>query len=473
MKSLLLRIFLLCWITNVLVLAAFMFLATRAEILSGEQSPRGFFQAQVGAAGKAAVIIMSLGGKHAVNEYLDTVERTTGWQVRILDESARPILDLSLPEQAQRIAEQIRDGAASKDRTPEPGAWLGDFAEGPDGRRFIVVGSFSPPRIARLFPILGPMTLPLFVILVTAGIIAFVLAHYVTLPVTRLRAATSRFAAGELDARAGPPLTRRRDAIGDLGREFDAMASRVGLLILEQQQLLQDVSHELRSPLARVSVALGIARRKAGPSAEDSLLRIEQEVEQLNELISQLLTLSRLNSQQLHPARSDFDLLTIVEAVAADADFESQERGCKVRLIRGHHSVVNAVEPLLRSAIENVLRNAIAYTARGTAVEVEVTQRSDTAEPQAVVSVRDHGPGVPEEYLPAIFEPFRRVEGARDRGRGGVGLGLAIAARAVAIHGGTIRASNASNGGLIVEITMPALRHIALTCSDTNGRQQE
>ncbi len=453
MKSLFLRIFILCWITNVLVFAAFVLLATQTDLLPRPTRGLGFPGSHITVAGQAAVSILNHGGSQAVNEYFENLEQTTGSEVYVLNDLGQEVLDRPLPQQAERTAKRIREDEHPKSWDPRRDHWVGDFIRGPNGERFIVVGMLRRPPPAML-P--GPLAMPMLGIVVTAGVIALVLAYYVTSPVRRLRTATQRFAAGDLAARVGPTVAKRSDAIGDLGREFDLMASRIESLITAQRRLLQDVSHELRSPLARLNVALGIASRKAGTDARDALSRIEHEAEQLNELIGQLLTLSRLESSHLDMERREIDLSTVVDGVAADADFEAEERGCKVRLIRRESCLVRGVEPLLRSAIENVLRNAIAYTARGTDVEVEVSRRVEPGGPHAVVSVRDHGPGVPEEHMSSIFDPFHRVEDARDRDRGGAGLGLAIAARAARVHGGRITASNAPEGGLIVELCIPA-----------------
>jgi two-component system sensor histidine kinase CpxA len=460
MKSLFLRIFVLCWITNVVVIAAFMLLVTQTNLLPQPPDGPGFPGSHITIAGQAAVSILNHGGSQALNEYFENVERTTGSPVYVLNDAGKDVLDRPLPQPAERMAQQIRDGEYSKTLATSSGRWVGDSIYGPNAERFIVIGMLRRPPAAMLFRMPGPLAMPLLGIVVTAGVIAFVLAYHVTSPVRKLRTATQRFAAGDLAARVGPSVVKRSDAIGDLGREFDMMASRIESLITAQRRLLQDVSHELRSPLARLNVALGIASRRAGTDAKDALSRIEHEAEQLNELIGRLLTLSRLESSPLDVERSEFDVLTIVDEIAADADFEAQERGSKVRLIRRESCLVHGVEPLLRSAIENVLRNAISYTAPGTDVEVEISRRVEHGGPHAVLSVRDRGPGVPEKHLSSIFEPFHRVEDSRTPGRGGAGLGLAIAKRAALIHGGSIRASNAPEGGLIVELCIPAA-----TCS--------
>jgi two-component system sensor histidine kinase CpxA len=409
-------------------------------------------------AGEEAVSILNKGGLEALKEHLESRKRVTGMSLYILNDVGADILGRALPSQAEAAAKRIREGEDPERPAARPGDWVGGSVHSPTGERFIVVE--APPRLPSPFSFLfrtpGPLAIQLTGIVVTAGLIALILAYYLTSPMRELSTATRQFAAGDLSARAGPSVVKRRDAIGDLGQEFDLMASRIQSLITAQQRLLQDVSHELRSPLARLSVALGIAARKAGADAQDALERIEHEAEQLNELIGQLLSLSRLESSGLDMERSELDLLTLAEEVAANADFEAQARGCRVRVIRRESCHVRGAEDLLRSAIENLLRNAVNYTSEETQIDVEVTRQAEPDGPRAVVSVRDHGPGVPEEHLSSIFEPFHRVEDARDRNRGGAGLGLAIAARAARIHGGSITASNAPEGGLIVELYIPS-----------------
>ena len=236
------------------------------------------------------------------------------------------------------------------------------------------------------------------------------------------------------------------------------MAERIESLVMSQHRLLGDISHELRSPLARLSVALGLARQNAGeatPAITSAHNRIEREIERLNELIGQLLTLTRLetDAERLETAR--IDLRELVNLIVEDADFEARNRNRNVRLLTDEECHVTGNAELLRSAIENVVRNAVRYTAEHTSVEVAL-RCSSIGDPGVRISVRDHGKGVPEEALTEIFRPFYRLTEARDRQTGGTGLGLAIAERAVCLHGGTVRATNASDGGLVVEIKLPA-----------------
>ena len=219
--------------------------------------------------------------------------------------------------------------------------------------------------------------------------------------------------------------------------------------------MLRDISHELRSPLARLSVALGLARQR--PTGDPAALdRIEREADRLNALIGQLLTLARLESGAREPAREMVEVLAIVREVAEDADFEARGRRRAVQIVEAAEAAVVGDAELLRSAVENVVRNAVRHTGDGTAVEIAVRRLHGHGVPGVRISVRDHGSGVPSRALPYIFEPFYRVSEAREHHAGGVGLGLTIAHRTVRLHGGAVRAANAPDGGLVVEIDLPA-----------------
>jgi len=297
--------------------------------------------------------------------------------------------------------------------------------------------------------------LRLLIVLLVGGIFCFWLARYLTKPVLSLRATTNELAEGNLGARVSSKLTKRRDEIGQLGRDFNGMAERLEMMVKAQQRLLGDISHELRSPLARLGVALGLARQRSGPQATGSLDRIERESDNLNEMISQLLTLTRLESGTDGRKRTEVDLSELVREVAEDADFEARSLNRSVQVVSSDKCSIPGVEELLRSAVENVVRNAVRYTAEGTAVEVALRKQNGSGDNFAVISVRDRGNGVPDESLERIFRPFYRTEDARDRqSGGGTGLGLAITERAVRMHGGTVQAANAAGGGLSVEMKL-------------------
>lgn len=289
--------------------------------------------------------------------------------------------------------------------------------------------------------------------IVVSGLVCLVLARYLASPLHRMRTATHRLQEGDLTARAGDGLERRADEIGDVVRDFDAMAERIELLVHAQQQLLSDISHELRSPLARLNVALELARRISGPAAEVHFARIESEVERMNELIGRILALARTEGSPETASQEEFDLDEILQRVAEDAQYEANKTARHVMVSTTGKARLRGDPMLVASAIENVVRNAIKYTAPNTTVEIA----ADLAGNDARIIVRDYGKGVPDSELGRVFLPFHRVDGSRDRQSGGTGLGLSIAQRVVHSQGGTIHAENAAEGGLRVIITLPAV----------------
>jgi signal transduction histidine kinase len=243
--------------------------------------------------------------------------------------------------------------------------------------------------------------------------------------------------------------------VADLAREFNRMASQIETLIANQNRLVGDISHELGSPLARLRLAVSLARKQLGCTAQAPLDRIDRESERLDELTRQLLQLIRIDSPNVELARVRIPLDEFVEDVARDCNFEACSMGRSIRLDRIWKCEADVYPDLLRSALENVIRNGIRYTAENTAVHIDML---DSEWESAVrILIRDHGPGVREECLPHLFEPFYRAEPARDRKSGGVGLGLSIAHRAVERHAGAIQARNSSEGGLEVEISLPVV----------------
>jgi two-component system sensor histidine kinase CpxA len=245
------------------------------------------------------------------------------------------------------------------------------------------------------------------------------------------------------------------DELSQLVRDFDAMAEQIEKLVNAQSRLLKDISHELRSPLARLNVALELARQRTGPEAEAILDRISLETSRMNELLGSLTTIARLESGVGTMRKVPLLLEDVVEEVARDADFEAQARNCRVQAEILDELPVDGDPALLRSAIENVVRNATRYTREGTIVKVRAEKIQRVTSAEALVRVTDEGPGVPAADLEKIFRPFYRIDDARVRSTGGVGLGLAITDQAVRLHGGSVTASNLPEGGLSVEIRLP------------------
>lgn len=457
MKSLFLKIFLSFWVAQALfiVLAILVTLALRPRSSTWE--------ALRNTALNDAVNALEEGGPRQLRQYLDNLEATQHVRAFLFNEQGEEISRRGAPDWAIRVA-------AGGTRSPHDGVFFPpppvqrDSRASSDGKhRYTLVMGLPPgPRV-----FFGPRGMPvpgLIIAVLSSGLVCYFLAWYMTKPVSRLRAATQQLAAGDLTARAGDPKSRRGDEIAGLVRDFDAMAGRLETLVKAQSRLLNDISHELRSPLARLNVALGLARQRSGPESASMLERIELEAGRLNELIGRLLTLARMEDGEQHVPSTPVLLDEVVLSVAEDAEFEAQARHCHVRSeIPAGAWAVGGDASLLHSAIENVVRNAIRYTREGSTVEIHLEKMKNSGREEAVVRVADCGVGVPPEALEKLFQPFYRLDDARGRQTGGVGLGLAITERAVRFHGGRVAATNRAEGGLMVEIYLPLLPEAVVT----------
>ena len=385
-------------------------------------------------------------GQAALAAYLARVQGRSYTRLFLFDSRLQELSGVDLPPDARDVARRVFQSQLSEfaDRGRPP--LLGRPVQSDSGERYALVAELPPKPEFALFH------LHLVAMALVGAIFCYWLAKHLTSPVAKLRAATQELANGNLSVRVSPALGNRRDELASLANDFDEMAEKIQLLIDRQRRLLGDISHELRSPLARLNVALELARQRSGSEATSALERIQREAEILNEMIGQLLALTRLESGAEGIRKVELDLESLVREVVKDADFEARARNRSVRLAATEPVAIEGVPNLIRRAIENVIRNAVHYTAEHTEVEIKLFTDSEA---RAIIVVRDHGPGVPDEALNEIFRPFYRVDEARDREAGGVGLGLSIAERAVRLHGGTVEAANASDGGLIVTIKLP------------------
>jgi two-component system OmpR family sensor kinase len=388
------------------------------------------------------------GGLSALRDLLEEPGGRGESPLLAVDEGGRDLLGRAVPAAALDRARRL----VAEDGEPEAARRV-SLA---DGRSYLL---FVPEKDPGAFPLLRPRGAPPSPLLPLAiGTLASLgfgalLAWYVARPIRHLREAFAALSEGRLETRVAPLIGRRRDEVADLGRDFDGMAQRLQALIAAQRSLLHDVSHELRSPLARLQAAIGLLRQN--PQRLDaSLERIEQEAERLDELVGELLTLSRLEAggaARPLERRERVDLVDLVASITADAHFEAEASRRAVVFSGEGELPADARVELLHRAVENVVRNAVKFTAEGTAVEVSVA-RSPSGD-AALVTVADRGPGVSPAELESIFEPFYRGAGAPPGP--GFGLGLAIARRAVEAHGGRVRARNRPVGGLQVEIELP------------------
>jgi signal transduction histidine kinase len=458
LHSLFTRIFLSFWAAIVLIASAAAAL-TAINFAAGSGRPAAV-------ANQAAEVLKHDGLEGLKTWLAEHNRRDRGQRTLIIDSSGHDILGQPLPG-------PLRGGRGHPpdDRSPpESGPPISPFGpeDGPprgfrgppgsviratDGTTYRVL--FDPP------PRLGPFSPPfswsvrlglLALAVGVSGLISYLLARSISTPVRRLQAAAHTLSAGNLDARAGPAVAARRDELGVLGREFDSMAERLGALIAARQRLLRDISHELRSPLARMEMAIGLARQDP-VSTPEQLDRIEREAERLDRLIGHILDYARLERDPATFSFEEVDLPELIRQIVHDAEFESQSPPGRLRFTSNDAATLFGDVQVLHAAIDNVVRNALLHGDPD--MPIEVTLSVDTEHLR--VSIRDHGSGVPEAELIRIFEPFYRAGrlDSKHVSTEGTGIGLAIAQRAAALHGGRVDANNADGGGLLVTITLP------------------
>ena len=285
--------------------------------------------------------------------------------------------------------------------------------------------------------------------ILVAAVTSMLLARYIAAPIARLQRASRALAAGDLATRVGSRRQRWTDEVGVLAQDFDAMAERIQALVTNKETLLRDVSHELRSPLARLRVALALAQRRADDAAQPDLARMEREAERLDELIGQIMTLARLRTQQ-EPVRESLRFDALVSEIVDDARYEYPDARVDFHSAGRHE--IHGDPRSLKSAVENVVRNAIIHAGEGGPIAVDLTAEHGALS----LRVRDRGPGVEEGDLARIFDPLYRGDPSRDHQLDGQGLGLAITARVIELHGGQVTASNRAGGGLEIHIRLPA-----------------
>lgn len=449
-RSLYLKIFIWFWLAMIIInVATFaIFALTRPTPI--RRSWRDL--TQVGPNAQRAAEIYEQSGAAALTSALQATEKSSGVSATFFDENGTELSGRAAPPGAGELIARAAESREIEFNFAGRETIVARPVVSSKGQRYMYVAHIPRPTFQQG---LQPQLLRLLVILVIGGIFCFWLARYLTTPLLKLRTTTNDLAEGNLGARVANKLTKRRDEVGQLGRDFNGMAERLESMVKAQQRLLGDISHELRSPLARLGVALGLARQRSGAEANGALDRIERESDNLNEMISQLLELTRLESGTDGRKRTTVDLASLVRDVAEDADYEARSVNRSVQVVWTERCTISGIEDLLRSAVENVVRNAVRFTPEGTAVEVALQRQNGGGENFAVICVRDRGKGVPEESLEKIFRPFYRAEDARDRqSGGGTGLGLAITERAVRMHGGSVKAANAKDGGLSVELRL-------------------
>jgi two-component system, OmpR family, sensor kinase len=463
MHSLFVRIFVLFWIAMALIVGGS--IAVTFTVAAREYESREL-QRRPAAVAIQASEVLGKGGIAALKKWLSSNEHSIADRdLYIIGPDGHDILGRRLSDSAARRLEYFNRESMSEPESdasppPPPRNFRPQRAApqivGPDGSAYTVL---LVPRRPSIFGALSLPGISLMILCIALAVSAFAswwLAQHLSAPIRRIQEGARALASENLDARGGASLRvsagleDRKDEVAVLARDFDAMADGLIANRAAVTRLLRDISHELRSPLARMRLAVGLARRPTADSARQ-LDRLEREIERLDDLISQVLKLARLHGTDAPIEREPFDIDEMIEEIVHDANFEGAEKDCKVSIEGAAARSVNGNRELLRSAVENVLRNAVRYSPPGASVEVAV----ERAEGGLAVWIRDRGHGVPPGDLERIFEPFFRVAESRDRDTGGEGIGLAITSQVMRAHGGSAKAGNRVGGGLEVRLGLP------------------
>jgi two-component system sensor histidine kinase CpxA len=471
MHSLFVRIFVLFWIAMALIVGGS--IAVTFTVAAREYESREL-QRRPAAIAIQASEVLGKGGVAALKKWLSANEHSIADRdLYIIGPDGQDILGRRLSDSAARRLEYFNresmsepDSEASPSLPPPPlppppprnfrPQRAAPQIVGPDGSTYTVLLVPRRPSIFGALSLPGISLMILCIALVVSAFASWWLAQHLSAPIRRIQEGARALASENLDARGGASLRvsagfeDRKDELAVLARDFDAMADGLIANRAAVTRLLRDISHELRSPLARMRLAVGLARRPTADS-ERQLDRLEREIERLDDLIGQVLKLARLNGTDAPIEREPVDVDEMIEEIVHDANFEGAAKGCTISVEGSAGQTVNGNRELLRSAIENVLRNAVRYSPPGAPVEVAV-ERSDAG---LAVSIRDRGPGVPAADLERIFEPFFRVAESRDRDSGGEGIGLAITSQVMRAHGGSATAGNRPAGGLEVRLGLP------------------
>jgi two-component system, OmpR family, sensor histidine kinase CpxA len=403
----------------------------------------------------SAIDFYASGGKPALERYLQTLYSSSGLEANLLDAKGDDILGHTPSlDVAPVLFRSMRTGESHFQLGRR---WTAATPLQYQGQQYYFVMEVRPLRgFFAERGILLPMGLRFLLAMFVAGICCIFLTRYIMIPVRALQSASLRLAAGDLSSRVLPAIAPRDDELADTARAFDLMADRIQSLVQKRQELLADISHELRSPLTRLSVSLELMRR----GETDVLEQMQSDLDRMNQMIGQILLLTRLDLQPLRTDHAEVDLKQLLDGIAHDAEFEAQREGKKVSVAVEPGTSVRGDANLLRSAFENVVRNAVHFTVPQSTIEiVAATQRPPNGTAQCVVTVKDCGPGVPAQSLPHIFDPFYRVSESRDLREGGTGLGLAITSKIAELHGGSVSAINRTDcAGLEVVVVLPLTR---------------
>jgi signal transduction histidine kinase len=455
-RLLFVKVFLWFWVTVLVLFAIFVgsrMIGTR--VVPATAVSAAFAPAMANEAAQA----YESGGPQAFAQFERTLKGTTRRVFYLIDGFGNDVLSRPIPTDSLSILKRSRSDGRIVTRYGLHSQSAAYRFTSSSGHPYVVL-LHQPIELLSFLQTTGSEILFLGAVLLIVTLLSLWLAHHIAGPIHGIQSAARSVAKGDLNVRAPEQISKRHDELAALAVDFDSMVERIGSLVHSQKDLLNTVSHELRSPLARLIMSLALLRRQSSQKSEELIERMEHDVERIDGLMDQLLTLSRLEAGISSSERENVNLSQLIQEIVADGNFEAQGSGKSVRLEASEDFFIEkADQTALRSACENIIRNAIRYTRPGTVVDVLLRKDQSSSLPQLSLFVRDRGPGVPQEFLAKIFQPFFRVRSTPGPGgpshKNGNGLGLAIAYEAIRLHKGSIVASNLSPSGLEIEMRIP------------------
>ncbi|KTD20793.1 sensor histidine kinase CpxA [Legionella lansingensis] len=450
MRSLYWKIFLSFWLATILIIITTAWVTSEiAQKSSIPARERVFMDSYA----TAAVATFESGRHVALKKWLNHIGASRKMTLYLLSSNGEIVGNQSPPA----VVKQISNNLVAED-LDEGVLKFGDIIVSHEilstsGKAYRLVAVSEKPLAHFVEIPWAGLTIRLAIAIIISGLICYLLSIYLTQPLRSLRMAAKSIATGQLSTRVGRFKGHRRDEIAELSGEFDRMAEQLETIVNSKERLLQDISHELRSPLARLQIAIELGRKKAGQLAGVEFSRMEVECLRLNTLIGEILEFARLDKSFAQLNRTLVDLPSLLEQIITDANFELRTSKPGVFLREAQTCQLFLDERLIHRAIENIIRNALHYSAPNP--QVNVSLRFDDNHSQVYIDIEDNGPGVPEQQLEKIFNPFYRVDTSREKKTGGYGLGLSIAQQAIKLHHGFICAMNRKEGGLLVRICLP------------------
>jgi signal transduction histidine kinase len=448
MRSLFARVFLNFWLASTLMLLC---LAVVTAVTNARPLSHRWLMHTLDLYSQTAISAYERGGVDSLREYLASI-RSDSQMTAVLLKNDTNLTEIPIPAAASDLLDRARGEEKSEYSFKSP--WLGVVRQTRGTDVFILVAQIEPVRMFGNFVDPERSQFRLLLALLISVIVCGLLARSIARPIRSLQKTAMAIAEGDLSARASPALRGRSDELASLAHDFDRMADRVQMLLNQQQLLLRDISHELRSPLARLSVSAELVQRGDIVAAG----RMQSDIKALEKMIADLLTLARIDASDKYSRREAVHLGRLIQQMVKDASFEGQTHRKTVVQTGVFDRYLNGDTGLLHSCIENVVRNALKHSPNGGVVEVSVSDRANPAGEMIVISISDEGTGVPVEALDQIFDPFFRVPSPESHKQGGAGLGLSISKRIAALYGGTITANNQPGSGLEVKIQLPAAK---------------